>query len=104
LHEYASGANTYSMFLGDDRIVAQIDTDVKNGRTLVVFKDSFGNALIPFLVGSFEHIYVVDYRYCNFNAVDFCVERGATDVLFATSMFSCTSSGKVPVFEEKRKK
>ena len=104
LHEYASGANTYSMFLGDDRVVAQIDTDVKNGRTLVVFKDSFGNALIPFLVGSFEHIYVVDYRYCNFNAVDFCVERGATDVLFATSMFSCTSSGKVPVFEENRTK
>lgn len=102
LHEYASGANTYSMFLGDDRIVAQIDTDVKNGRTLVIFKDSFGNALVPFLVGSFEHIYVVDYRYCNFNAVDFCVERGATDVLFATSMFSCTSSSKVPIFDENR--
>ncbi|MBE6836696.1 MAG: hypothetical protein E7509_01675 [Ruminococcus sp.] len=104
LHEYATGANTYSMFLGDDKIVAQIDTDVKNGRTLVVFKDSFGNALIPFLVGSFEHIYVVDYRYCNFNAVDFCVEKGATDVLFATSMFTCTSSGKVPILEANRTK
>lgn len=104
LHEYASGANTYSMFLGSDNKVVQVDTDVKNGRTLVVFKDSFGNALIPFLVGSFEHIYVVDYRYCDFNAVDFCVEKGATDVLFATSMFSCTASGKVPVFEENRTK
>lgn len=104
LHEYASGANTYSMFLGNDNIVAQIDTDVKNGRTLVVFKDSFGNALIPFLVGSFEHIYVVDYRYCDFNAVDFCVENGATDVLFATSLFSCTTTSKVPVFEENRTK
>lgn len=104
LHEYASGANTYSMFLGDDRTVVQVDTDVRNGRTLVVFKDSFGNALIPFLTGSFEHIYVVDYRYCDFNAVDFCVENGATDVLFATSMFSCTSKQKVPTFEENRTK
>lgn len=104
MHEYASGANTYSMFLGNDNIVAQIDTDVKNGRTLVVFKDSFGNALVPFLTGSFEHIYVVDYRYCDFNAVDFCTQVKATDVLFATSMFSCTASDKVQVFEQNRTK
>lgn len=104
LHEYASGTNTYSMFLGDDKHVVQLDTDAKNGRTLVVFKDSFGNALIPFLTSSFEHIYVVDYRYCNFNAVDFCVDVGATDVLFATSMFTCTSTQKVPIFEENRTK
>lgn len=104
LHEYASGTNTYSMFLGDDKHVVQVDTDVKNGRTLVVFKDSFGNALIPFLTSSFEHIYVVDYRYCDFNAVDFCVDVSATDVLFATSMFTNTSSAKVPTFEENRTK
>lgn len=104
LHEYASGTNTYSMFLGDDKHVVQVDTDVKNSRTLVVFKDSFGNALIPFLTSSFEHIYVVDYRYCDFNAVDFCVDVGATDVLFATSMFTNTSSAKVPTFEENRTK
>lgn len=104
IHEYASGTNTYSMFLGDDKHVVQVDTDVKNGRTLVVFKDSFGNALIPFLTGSFEHIYVVDYRYCEFNAVDFCTDVKATDVLFATSMFTCTAKDKVGTFEENRVK
>ena len=104
LHEYASGTNTYSMFLGDDKHVVQIDTDVSNGRTLVIFKDSFGNALVPFLTGSFEHIYVVDYRYCDFNAVDFCVDVKATDVLFATSMFTSTDESKVDILEQNRTK
>lgn len=82
--------NAYSTFLGDDKEIAQIDTNVQNGRTLVVFKDSFGNALIPFLTQSFEHIYVCDIRYFDLNSISFCQNTGATDVLFATCMFTCT--------------
>lgn len=83
--------NAYSTFLGDDREIAQIDTDVTNGRTLVIFKDSFGNALVPFLTQSFEHIYVCDIRYFDINSISFCQDVGATDVMFATCMFTCTS-------------
>lgn len=83
--------NAYSTFLGDDREIAQIDTNVANGRTLVIFKDSFGNALVPFLTQSFEHIYVCDIRYFDINAIDFCQSVGATDVLFATCMFTNTA-------------
>ena len=100
--DFASGINTYSVFLGKDNIVTQIDTDVKNGRTLVIYKDSFGNAIVPFLTGSFEHIYVLDYRYSDFNAISFCEEVGATDVLFATSLFTSTSSTKVDQIEYNR--
>lgn len=82
--------NAYSTFLGDDREIAQIDTNVQNNRTLVVFKDSFGNALVPFLTQSFEHIYVCDIRYFDINSVSFCQNTGATDVLFATCMFTST--------------
>ncbi len=82
--------NAYSTFLGDDREIAKIDTNVQNGRTLVVFKDSFGNALIPFFTQSFEHIYVCDIRYFDLNSISFCKNVGATDVLFATCMFTCT--------------
>ncbi len=93
--------NLYSSFLGTDKQIAEIKTDCKNGRTLVIFKDSFGNALVPFLTGSFENIYVVDLRYFTPNAIEFCKNVGATDVLFATCMFTC-SSQKVNYIENIR--
>ena len=93
--------NLYSSFLGTDKQIAHINTDCNNGRTLVIFKDSFGNALVPFLTGSFENIYVVDLRYFTPNAIEFCKNVGATDVLFATCMFTC-SSQKVNYIENLR--
>lgn len=94
--------NLYSSFLGDDKRIAHINNpDCKNGRTLVIFKDSFGNALVPFLTSSFENIYVVDLRYFTPNAIEFCQNVGATDVLFATCMFTC-SSQKVNYIENIR--
>lgn len=84
--------NLYSTFLGTDQQIAEIKTDCDNGRTLVIFKDSFGNALVPFLTGSYSKIYVVDLRYFTPNAIEFCQNVGATDVLFATCMFTCTGS------------
>ena len=86
--DYAEGVNTYSVFLGRDETICQIDTDVKNGRTLVIFKDSFGNALVPFMVNAFEHIYVCDFRYFDVNAIDFIKKVKCTDLLFAISISS----------------
>lgn len=94
--------NLYSSFLGTDRQVAEIKTDCDNGRTLVIFKDSFGNALVPFLTSSFSSIYVVDLRYFDINAIQFCRDVGATDVLFATCMFTCTSGAKINYIENLR--
>lgn len=99
--ENAQSINTYSTFLGKDEEIAQIDSSAGNSRTLVIFKDSFGNALVPFLINSFEHIYVCDIRYFNLNAIDFINQVGATDVLFAVSMFSC-SSEKINYIENNR--
>lgn len=72
----------YCSFLGSDDRITKIETDVKNGRTLVVFKMSYGNALIPFLTSGFENIYVCDMRYFDLNGVQFCKDVGATDLLF----------------------
>ena len=91
--------NAYSTFLGDDREIAKIDTNVQNGRTLVIFKDSFGNALVPFLTQSFEHIYVCDIRYFDTNAIEFCQNVGATDVLFSCCMFTSTGENSALLTE-----
>lgn len=81
-------ANSYLMFMGSDTFIVKVDTAVKNGRTLLVLKDSYGNAEIPFLTSSFEHIFVVDVRYFNRNLINFIKEMGVTDVLFSVCSYS----------------
>ena len=74
--------------------MTHITTDCKNGRKLFLIKDSYGNALVPFLTGSFEEIYVVDFRYFKLNPISFMKEHGITDFLCSTCAFvACGSSG-----------
>lgn len=82
----------YCSFLGADNVVAEIETNVKNGRTLVIFKESYGNAIAPFLTSSFEKIYVCDIRYFYKNAVQFCKDVGATDLLFSVCTFTAAGT------------
>ncbi|MCQ2407521.1 MAG: DHHW family protein [Oscillospiraceae bacterium] len=99
-YSWADGVNTYSTILGGDLDIAEIKTDVHNGRTLVVIKNSYGNALIPFFVGSFEKVYVIDFRYVEITMQDFFQRVGATDVLFGMAMSSCYTPGHIDAIRE----
>ncbi len=83
----------YCSFIGSDDRITRVKTNVKNGRTLVVFKQSYGNALIPFLTSGFETIYVCDMRYFNLNGVKFCKDFGATDLLFTDCVMIAAGNG-----------
>ena len=78
----------YLTFLGSDDLIAHVKTNASTGRNLVVIKESYGNALIPFFTESFDNIYVLDLRYCEVNAINFCKEVGATDLLFANCAYT----------------
>lgn len=80
--------SSYLMFMGGDNKIVKIKTDVHNGRKLLIMKDSYGNAEIPFYTGSFEEIYVTDMRYFDCNLVNFIQDRGVTDVLFSMCSYS----------------
>ncbi len=82
----------YLVFMGTDAAVTHVHTDVDNGRKLAIVKDSYGNALVPCLTGSFEDIYVVDMRYFDLNAVSQFRQWEITDLLFAMNTFSATGS------------
>ena len=69
-------------------VAVKVKTDVKNGRKLLIVKDSYGNAVPGYLFGSFEEIYVVDMRNFQCNLVDFIEDRGVTDVLFTMVTYS----------------
>ncbi|MCF0145604.1 MAG: hypothetical protein HUJ73_03350 [Eubacterium sp.] len=81
-------ANSYMMYLNGDGYVTKVRTECKNGRKLLVIKDSYGNAEIPFFTSSFEEIYVIDMRYFERNLPNFVDAMGITDVLITCSIFS----------------
>lgn len=91
-HEYASGAAMYGMFLGSDGIHVKITTSAGTGRKIVMFKESYGNAFAPYLIDSFDEIYVIDIRYFGKNAVQYIKDVGATDVLFINNVFAANTS------------
>ncbi len=78
----------YLVFIGTDEIVTHVTTDCKNGRKLLIVKDSYGNATIPCYTNSFEEIWMVDMRYFQENLADFTKEKGITDTVFTMCSFS----------------
>ena len=81
-------SNAYLTFFGGDEQIVKIRTNVKNGRKLILIKDSYGNAVPGNLMNSFEEIYIADMRYFKPNLVDFINQMGITDVLFTMVTFS----------------
>lgn len=75
------GRSGYSVFMGGDFPLAVIETDVNNGNRLLIIKDSYANALIPFLIPHFEHISIVDPRHYTGNLVQLTETAGITDIL-----------------------
>ncbi len=88
LFQEAYGVSAYCTYMGGDEQIVHLETQAPNERTLFIIKDSYGNALVPFLTGSFKNIFVVDMRYFDMNIINFMQEHGATDLLFAMNTFS----------------
>jgi len=87
------GAYKYSCFAWGDQRIERIDTDNPNGRKLLVIKDSYGSAMVPFLVHNYSLIYVIDPKGFNnegcldFDAKELINDEGINDVLFCFSIY-----------------
>lgn len=89
--ESYKGGASYSMFMGGDAKVTKVETTGAPSRRLLIIKDSFGNALPPFLFGSFEQIHVVDHRYFIDNLEKYIRNNGITDLLMVNNIFNAYS-------------
>lgn len=85
-----SGA-AYCTFMGGDQLLAKVETGTKNGRRLVIIKDSYGNPVPSFLFYSFEEIHVVDFRYFSHNMKKYCAENRITDLAFMFNIYNAYS-------------
>lgn len=90
--EWSSGAK-YNTFAGSDNPITEFtNPDVADGSVLIVVKESFGNALLPYLVDHYSKIYEIDYRYWKGDLVSFAEDVGADDLLFANNIMMTSTS------------
>ena len=80
-----SGA-AYTTFMGGDMKLTRVETSTRNGRRLLVIKDSFGNAVPGYLFHSFEEVHVADFRYFTKDVTSYVDENHITDILFANNI------------------
>ena len=85
--EYARGRNSYGVFLGGDYPLMRIRSDVNNNRKIVVIKDSYGNAFVPYLAAHYQEVYVIDYRHYKGNIRQLIRDNKIKEVVFAHNNF-----------------
>lgn len=73
----------YRIFLDGDHPLAIVSSGAKNGKRLLVIKDSFANAFIPYLAPHYEKIIIVDPRHRAVKVNTLIEEYNITEVLLA---------------------
>ena len=76
----------YTVFLGGNEGLIRIETDQIGAGKLLVFKDSYFNCFLPFLLRSYEIIDVVDPRYFSSDLNTLLLETQYDSVLFFYNM------------------
>lgn len=72
----------YSVFLNGNHPLIEIDTTSKYDKRLLIIKDSYANAMIPFILPYYSKIVIVDPRYFSADIQDLIDEDEITDILF----------------------
>lgn len=75
------GKDKYSVYMGGNNALVKVNTNNKNGRRLLVIKDSYAHSFVPLAVNHYEETYMIDFRYFNGGVEDFVEENEITDVL-----------------------
>lgn len=79
--EHLESKDQYRVFTGGNQAVLEITGGEKNGKNLLVIKDSFANCMLPFLAEDVEKMVVVDLRQLNIGCDDLVEMFAPTDVL-----------------------
>lgn len=84
--EKLSEKDKYAYFFGGNPGMVEIKTDVQNGKRLLILKDSFANCMVPYLLGEYEEIVMLDLRYYNDKVSQVMEQSQITEVLFLYEM------------------
>ncbi len=80
---------------GDNPLFVVDNEENSDGRKLLLVKDTFGSALVPFLSSNYDEVHVIDFRYYEGNIKDYCAKKGITDALFVNGIMSANSAAQI---------
>lgn len=97
LYDYSADErkDKYTVFFGGNHPLTVIDT-ASEGGVLLMIKDSFANAEIPFLCAHFSSIHVIDLRYYKASIADYIAQNGITQVLISYSVANFSTDTNLP--------
>jgi len=78
---YFEHERKYSAFMGGDTAFSHIKVDSQVEKKILVIKDSYGNAFIPFLLPHYRDIFIADPRYFKNNIYDLIEDNEIDEVL-----------------------
>lgn len=82
-----SRGSKYNAFVAGDQPYSRITNPaITNGSACLVIKESFGNAMIPFLTENYGTVHVIDYRYWDGNITSFVKNNGVQDVIYVNNI------------------
>ena len=105
--EEARGSLTYGVFIwGDNPLTVMKSNSEKaeSGRKIMVVKESYGNAFVPYLTQNFEEVHVADMRsfrqVSDSNLQTYCRQNGITDLLFINGVMSANNGDLLDSMED----
>lgn len=93
-----SSENKYDVFLDGNHPIVEINTTTNTQRQLLLIKDSYANAFVPFLTDNYSKIVVIDPMYYKGDLSKLIDNGKFSDILFlynANTFFSDTSLSKL---------
>ncbi len=100
---YQAAASKYNCFIAGDHPLIEIHNEHmaadRKGTSVLLVKESFGNAFAPFLVDSYEYVYIIDYRYYKGTLSAFVAEKGVQDVIFLNNIVATTGGARLSEME-----
>lgn len=89
--QYKGSSNLYLAFIGGDAPLTRFTSSLTNGRRVLVVKESYGNAMVPFLLENYQEVLVVDPRKLKASLVDLVNKNDIDDVLIINYAFGLTN-------------
>lgn len=97
VRDYLEVKDKYSSFTGSNAPLITIETDVDNGKSLLLIKDSYAHSLVPFLSKHYSKITMVDMRYINVGLDYFSINvNDYSQVLLSFNVISFAEDRNLP--------
>ena len=101
IHTAITSSNKYLCFCAGDHEYYEVHNDtVTDGSSILIVKESYGNAFVPMIVDSYEYVYAVDYRFWREDLRTFVAEKGIDTVLFLNNLMATGDSYNVGCLEK----